>query len=104
MRAERRDANEPDIIAAFEGQQCSVWQLCKDEPADLLVLINGALHHRLRLIEVKDPSKPPSARKLTAKQKKTHGVWPVHLVETELHVFEICASARGRIPRPREVA
>ena len=84
MRKERRDANEADIIAALREAGCEVWQLCKDEPADLLVAAPAEFsygHHNLSLLEVKDGSKPPSARKLTAKQVDTHKRWPVIVVE-----------------------
>lgn len=102
MRREKyaRDANEDDIIAAFESLKCRVWPMCAAEPSDLLVLIPGALHHRLRLIEVKDPSRPISERALTRRQKETHAIWPVHLVETYDHVLAIVADARGTIIRP----
>ena len=90
MRKERRDANEAEIIAALREAGCEVWQMCKDEPADLLVLpqdpeLFGRLGYvptyPLMLLEVKDGSKPPSARKLTPKQVDTHKVWPVIVVE-----------------------
>jgi len=99
VRAEKRDANEPAIVAAFEALQCLVWRLCKDEPADLLVLISGAAGDRLRLIEIKDPAKPPSARRLTPTQKATHRVWPVHIIETVEQVEQLCGYARLHLRR-----
>lgn len=45
--------------------------------ADLLVLNP---RRKLILLEVKDGSKPPSKRKLTADQVKFHGAWPVVVV------------------------
>jgi hypothetical protein len=95
-----RDANEPEIIGAFQDLGCSVWPLCEKEPADLLVLIPGAIHHRLRLIEVKDPAKPPSARELTPTQKNTHAIWPVHVVFCQNDALQIVRDARGRITLP----
>lgn len=102
MRREKyaRDANEPEIIAAFEAMRCNVWPLCAAEPADLLVLIPGAMHHRLRLIEIKDPDKSASERRLTETQRQTHAIWPVHIVETVDHVLSIVAEARGTIRYP----
>ncbi len=96
---DRRDANERGIIDAFEGLQCLVWQLCEEEPSDLLILIKGATHDRLRLVEIKDPSKPPSKRRLTPTQKRTHSVWPIHVIQTVDQVVDLVAFARGRLRR-----
>jgi hypothetical protein len=49
--AKRRDANEPEIIAALRGVGAKVWRL--DTPLDLLVFFGN----RFYLLEVKDPSK-----------------------------------------------
>lgn len=101
MRAERRDANEAEIIAALREAGCEVWQLCAKEPADLLV-VGGACYCgpssadsvELFLLEVKDSAKPPSARKLTAKQVETHKRWPVQIVST---VAEALQAVRGGV-------
>ena len=61
-RAAKRDANEGDIVAALRTVGCYVIQ--QDEPCDLWVGYRG----RWYSIEVKDGSKPPSARKLTDQQ------------------------------------
>jgi hypothetical protein len=81
-RAARIDANQPEIVAALRGVGAAVQPLHtvgKGCP-DLLV------SHRMTnyLIEVKDGSKPPSARKLTQDQFDWHDAWraPVHIVET----------------------
>ena len=91
MRAERRDANESEIIAALRDAGCEVWQLCAKEPADLLVYRMGmyADEDDLVMLEVKDGSKPPSARKLTAKQVETHKTWPVHVVNTVAEALQV---------------
>ena len=100
MRAERRDANEAEIIAALREVGCEVWQLCAKEPADLLVFVPMDTIHGyddagyLRLLEVKDSAKPPSARKLTAKQRITHSKWPVIVVST---VAEALQAVRGGV-------
>lgn len=62
-RAARTDRNQPEIVAALRKRGCTV--LClhavgKGCP-DLLVGHNGLNF----LLEIKDGSKPPSARKLT---------------------------------------
>lgn len=67
--ANRRDANEPEIIKAFEAMGCTVIQL--DAPTDLLLGIRGLN----LLVEVKDGNKPPSRRKLTPNQKTFWAEW-----------------------------
>ena len=59
----RTDANQGDIIRALETEGCIVWII--RWPVDLLVGVPGA---GWIAIEVKDGSKPPSARKLTEDQ------------------------------------
>lgn len=68
-RLGRRDANEGPIIDALRGMGCSVLQL--HEPADLLVSYRGLN----LLVEVKDPAKSPSARKLTPDQVRFKAEW-----------------------------
>lgn len=46
---------------------------------DLLILDR---RKRLALIEVKDGSKPPSARQLTPEQAVFHSEWPVTVVQS----------------------
>lgn len=100
MRAERRDANEAEIIAALREAGCEVWQLCAKEPADLLVFDPQStgdylgLCDGIYLLEVKDSAKPPSARKLTPKQVKTHAKWPVIVIST---VEEALLAVRGGV-------
>ena len=59
----RTDANQPGIIKALQAEGCAVhiirW------PVDLLVGVPGA---GWIAVEVKEGSKPPSARKLTEDQ------------------------------------
>ena len=89
MRAERRDANEADIIKALRDAGCEVWQLCANEPCDLLVISRYFRGPDLYMLEVKDGSKPPSARKLTPKQVETHKRWPVHVVSTVAEALQV---------------
>lgn len=73
MRAARIDANQPEIVEALREAGCSVQLLHmvgKGCP-DLLVGWQGINC----LVEVKDGSKPPSARKLTPDQVDWHGSW-----------------------------
>lgn len=91
-RAARRDDNERDIIKAM--RECGAFvKAVNDEGAfDLLVWYNG---HTL-LLEVKDGSKPPSARRLTDAEQKFHDEWPgnnlyiVKSVQEALDLLKTC--------------
>lgn len=72
-RAARTDDNHTAIVQALRAIGCSVQSLAavgKGCP-DLLVGYKG----RNIPLEVKDGSKPPSARKLTEDQIRWHGDW-----------------------------
>lgn len=69
--AARRDANEGEIVRALEKLGASVLRM---HACDLLVGFRG----RNYLIEVKDGSKPPSARPLTPAQVKLRAGWRGH--------------------------
>jgi len=75
--AKRRDANEPEVIRELLALGCSVFQL--DQPADLLVGFRGIN----LLVEVKDGSKPPSQRELTAAQAVFSGEWRGQWIEAK---------------------
>lgn len=60
----RRDANEPEIIQTLLRVGAHVEVL--DQPVDLCAGWGG----RWVWIEIKDPAKPPSARRLTDRQEK----------------------------------
>ena len=82
-RAARIDENQPEIITALRGIGALVQSLSAvgGGVPDLLVGYRG----RLMVIEVKDGSKPPSERKLTADQVAWHAQWagyPVHVAES----------------------
>lgn len=79
-RAAKVDANQDQIVSALRAAGAIVQSLAaigKGVP-DLLVLFRG----NLSLLECKDGSKPPSARKLTDDQQKWHQAWGciVHVV------------------------
>jgi hypothetical protein len=67
--AKRIDANQPAIVDALERIGASVYILSK--PLDLLVGYQG----RNWLVEIKDGSKPPSARHLTPAQIDFCATW-----------------------------
>jgi hypothetical protein len=70
-RAAKRDANEGAIVAALEAAGCVVARLSGVGVPDLVVARQG----RVWLLEVKDGSKPPSARALNPEQIKFHERW-----------------------------
>ena len=76
-RAARRDANEGDIIKAMRAEGAYVKVINDEGLFDLLVSYKGpsGKHHCL-LLEIKDGSKPPSARRLTPAEQKFHDEWP----------------------------
>ena len=53
MYAQRRDANEPEIIRAYRDVGAYVQQMDKDDGFDLLVCFRGQAH----IVEVKNPRK-----------------------------------------------
>lgn len=69
----KRDANEGQIIAAFESLKCQVKRL--DVPVDLLVLLPGG--RGLLLVEVKTRTGT-----LTKDQAAFVRTWPVHVVRS----------------------
>ena len=86
--AARVDENQPAIVEFLRRCGCmveSLSRLGKGVP-DLLV---GTPRGRLILIEVKDGSKKPSERRLTADQQEWHRKWrryPLFICETVLDV------------------
>lgn len=76
MRAAKIDANQPEIIAALRKVGASVQPLhtVGQGCVDLLVGYRGANH----CLEIKDGSKPPSARELTDDQIEWHLNWRGH--------------------------
>lgn len=73
MRASKIDANQPEIVAALRKVGATVHStagVAKGFP-DLTVGYKRATY----LLEVKDGSKPPSARELTPDQVKWYATW-----------------------------
>lgn len=78
MRAAKVDANQSEIVEALRRVGCSVQLLHmvgKGCPDLLVGNMNQNGVHVNWLLEVKDGSKPPSARKLTADQEIWHDNW-----------------------------
>lgn len=82
------DRNQPEIVKALRRVGCSVQSLASLGAGvpDLLVGRRGENF----LLEVKDGSQPPSARRLTDDEKEWHSKWQtpifiVNSVEEALH-------------------
>ncbi len=73
-RAGKRDRNHAEVRTALRDVGCSVLDLGNvgEGCSDLLVAVN---RFRTFLLEVKDGSKVPSARKLTPAQEKFRASW-----------------------------
>lgn len=71
--AAKVDANQPEIVKALRGAGATVQHLHKVGQGcpDICVGWRGVNF----MIEIKDGSKPPSARKLTDAQEVWHGGW-----------------------------
>lgn len=89
MKAAAVDANQKDIVAALRKAGAKVYvasSFGKGFP-DLIVGYQG----RFVLLEIKDGSKPPSARKLTKDQQKFHAEWtglPLYVVSSVEEAIE----------------
>lgn len=88
-RASRVDDNQADLVAELRGAGMSVAvtsQVGHGFP-DLVVGYEG----RNLLLEVKDPNKSPSRRKLTPDEVKWHDEWQgtVYVVTTPQEVLEL---------------
>lgn len=72
-RAARVDSSHGAIVAALRAGGATVQSLAAvgDGCPDLLVGLYG---HNL-LVEIKDGTKPPSARRLTPEQERWHAAW-----------------------------
>lgn len=91
-RAARRDAGEQDIIKAMREAGAYVKMINDEGLFDLLVSYRG----KTLMIEVKDGTKPPSARRLTEAEQKFHDEWPgsdlyiVNSVDEALALLKTC--------------
>ena len=89
--AHRIDENQPELVSAFRAMGCSVWitsRLGQGAP-DLVV----RKFSQVRLIEVKNPKKPPSERALTKDEQEFQKAWaPVyHVIETAEQAHQLVA-------------
>ena len=94
----RVDVNQAEIVEILRGMGCSVQhmhELGKGAP-DILVGYRGDNY----LFEIKDPGKPPSARKLTDDEQRWHERWrgQVAVVTSAYDVIEILKKNHGERP------
>ena len=88
----RVDANQSEIVAALRACGCSV-AITSDAGHGFPDLVVGRMGHRGRvslLIEVKDGSKPPSARGLTPDQVEFHAAWRGQIATARNVVEALC--------------
>lgn len=92
-RANKVDANQPAIVAALRKVGCKVQSLAAigDGCPDLMVGWAGVI----TLMEVKDGSKPPSARQLTDAQRVWHAIWAEERIAVVTTPEEAIAAARA---------
>ena len=74
MRAAAVDRNQAAVVAALRKIGCKVY-VCSSFGKGFPDLLVGFPDRTLAYVEIKDGSKPPSARKLTPDQVKFHAEW-----------------------------
>lgn len=91
-RAPRLDANHLEVVRALRAAGCAVWSTAALGGGfpDLVVF-----HVRcgVRLLEVKDGSKPPSARRLTDDERDFGRLFPVAVVLSPIEALAACGLA-----------
>jgi len=91
--AKKTDANQDEIVKLFRQLGCLVFitsGLGKGFP-DLIVQRRHPHSGFVNtwLVEVKDGTRPPSERRLTALQSIFHKIWHCHIVECEQDVYDL---------------
>ena len=89
-RAAKVDDNQADIVDALrkiDGVTVRSTAMVGDGFPDICVGFRGKSFN----FELKDPSKPPSKRKLTKDQQKFHKEWTghVHVAETVKDIIDV---------------
>lgn len=75
MRFRRIDANQPEIVKAFRQLGCRVHVTSSLGGGFPDLVVGRPDRQKVVLVEVKDASKPPSARELTEDEKKFRDAW-----------------------------
>jgi len=94
-RAAKIDRNQPEIVRVLRAAGATVQPLhtVGDGCPDLLV----GYCRQTALVEIKDGSKPPSARNLTPDQLEWHGAWrggPLAVVNDVEGALRVLATMR----------
>lgn len=73
MRAKKIDVNQPELVKQLRkcGFSVAVTSQLGNGFPDIVV----GKHGKNLLVEIKDPDKPPSARKLTTDEQEFHQAW-----------------------------
>lgn len=90
-RAAKVDANQPEIVKALRNAGCGVLDLSAVGNGCPDLLVHAPFYPwKHLLLEVKDGSKPPSARKLTPDQQRFHEKWKgwIHVVTSVDEAFD----------------
>lgn len=90
MRIRKVDANQSKLVEQMRqipGVGVKHTHMVGDGFGDVVIGFRGVNY----LFEIKDPDKPPSARKLTPDEQRFHDEWPgsIHIVEKIEDVFRI---------------
>jgi hypothetical protein len=90
MRIKKVDSNQPTIVKQLRqipGISVAHTHIVGEGYPDLVIGYKG----KNFLCEIKDPEKPPSARKLTPDEEKFHAKWTgqVAVVETITDILKI---------------
>jgi hypothetical protein len=93
MRARRVDGNQRAFVQGLRDAGCTV--AVTSSLGEGFPDVTVGLRMRTFLFELKDPAKPPSARKLTPAEQKWHDGWRGHVavVTTVEEALEIIARA-----------
>lgn len=90
MRIRKADNNQSELVKQMRkipGVKVAHTHTVGKGFPDVVISFRGTNY----LLEIKDPSKPKSARKLTPDEERFHGEWTgsIHIVETLNDVLKI---------------
>lgn len=81
-RAAKVDKNHAEIVDALRKSGWLVLSLAAVGKGCVDILAYHLARDELKMVEVKDGSKPPSKQKLTPDQVYFHSLWPVTIVRS----------------------
>jgi hypothetical protein len=91
MRVARVDANQAEIVEALREAGCFVQSLATIGKGCPDIMVGRGM--KWHVMEIKDGTKPPSARKLTPDEERWHQraklFAPVHVVESAEQAIKI---------------